>query len=958
MRRSVSKSVQAFTLCLLAAALVATAAPPRQHDRSPDQAFPPIGSQIGGSCTGWSTTYYGAGYVLAKHQGWNAKTGGSNYRASPVWAFNHLGNHSTGGSWLDNDNFMIKHGIGRWSQFYGDTLCRNLAYCTDPAVWRAALPWRMKTTKIISSVDTSTGLTALKTTLYDDRWAITMETHSPNSYPHWVWTTILDDPATTADDAVVGQTACSFVHTNRGGGHHMAIVGWNDDIWVDVNQNSRLDAGEKGALKIAESHGTAKGNNGFYWLAYDAIKAVSAVANGPKTDRAAAIVNGKVYCVQRRDSPHVPRLLAQFTLQTARRDEIRMVFHRTTIDDTPPLSPQASWTPELFGRNHKGDSVLAGFDGLNHDANPSAAPDGTFVFDLTDIAPSGDLTAATWRYVMQLTDRKSGRPVTLNAFKLIDATHGDATAVAAGLPMSVDNGTKYVWIDYPGNITPPPAAPDNLVAAAQSASRIRLTWRDNSSDETGFKIDRRRSGTDTWDRIAEPSANTTSHADSGLPAETHFYYQVKAHNAAGNSPYSNVATATTPTDLQPPAAPENLTATAVSPTRIDLSWTDNSDAETQFKIDRRRSGTDVWVRIASPTADATAYGDTGLESDTTYYYQVKAYNAAGNSPYSNGAAARTTKPADDAVPQAATWKYARGTGEASTPGHAWRVSGFDDSAWASGPAPFGYGDGPYGTTLSGMQNTYPSVFLRKAFDIRNAALVNEVRLWALYDDGFVMWLNGEEVARVNMPDAPGAPVACDGLAVNSIGPSEWAATLTGGALPELRTGANVLAVQVFNCALTSSDLTFDAQLSIVNSQLSIEADADRDGMPDAWETAYLSDLPDPSDRSDSADPDGDGLSNLAEYIAGTDPTAGAQYFGADVRLAGGRIVVSVPTIEAAGSGYTGTTRHYTLQARAEPAGEWRPLPGFENVAGTGLTLSYTNTSATGVTLYRARVWLE
>ncbi|MBN1670334.1 MAG: fibronectin type III domain-containing protein, partial [Kiritimatiellae bacterium] len=78
-----------------------------------------------------------------------------------------------------------------------------------------------------------------------------------------------------------------------------------------------------------------------------------------------------------------------------------------------------------------------------------------------------------------------------------------------------------------------------------------------------------------------------------------------------------------------PAAPSALTATPVSTTRIDLAWADRSSNETGFKIDRRRSGTDPWVRVAQPAANVTRWIDTGLPEATHFYYKVKAYNASG-----------------------------------------------------------------------------------------------------------------------------------------------------------------------------------------------------------------------------------------------------------------------------------------------------------------------------------------
>ncbi len=89
------------------------------------------------------------------------------------------------------------------------------------------------------------------------------------------------------------------------------------------------------------------------------------------------------------------------------------------------------------------------------------------------------------------------------------------------------------------------------------------------------------------------------------------------------------------------SAPTNLTATAVSSSQINLSWTDNSNDETGFKIERKTGASGTYSQIATVGANVTTYSDTGLTSNTTYYYRVRAYNAAGESGYSNEANATT-----------------------------------------------------------------------------------------------------------------------------------------------------------------------------------------------------------------------------------------------------------------------------------------------------------------------------
>ena len=185
-----------------------------------------------------------------------------------------------------------------------------------------------------------------------------------------------------------------------------------------------------------------------------------------------------------------------------------------------------------------------------------------------------------------------------------------------------------------------PDAPTGLAATAVSTSRIDLSWTDNSDDETGFKIER-RTGSGSYAQIATLEANVTTFSNTGLASNTQYTYRVRAYNDDGNSAYSNEASATTsPTGIIADA-PSGLVATAVSTSRIELTWTDNSNNETGFKIERR-TGSGSYAQIATVEANATSFSNMGLASDTQYTYRVRAYNDAGDSAYSNEASATTT----------------------------------------------------------------------------------------------------------------------------------------------------------------------------------------------------------------------------------------------------------------------------------------------------------------------------
>src|SRR6476620_11678736 len=88
-----------------------------------------------------------------------------------------------------------------------------------------------------------------------------------------------------------------------------------------------------------------------------------------------------------------------------------------------------------------------------------------------------------------------------------------------------------------------PVAPTNLAAVAASSSQVNLSWSDNSSDETGFKLQRSTNGT-SFSLVATLGANATTYANSGLAGSTKYYYRLRAYNSAGGSKFSNVVNVT------------------------------------------------------------------------------------------------------------------------------------------------------------------------------------------------------------------------------------------------------------------------------------------------------------------------------------------------------------------------------------------------------------------------------
>ena len=185
-------------------------------------------------------------------------------------------------------------------------------------------------------------------------------------------------------------------------------------------------------------------------------------------------------------------------------------------------------------------------------------------------------------------------------------------------------------------------APTVMAATPISASRIDLTWQDNSPTEDSFKVEQ---STDqlNWSVINTTAPNAESYSvTSGLTEGTLYYFRVRGVEGAGYSGYSNTASATTLA-----AAPSGLAcsvpAALSGQTEIDLTWTDNSHAETGFQIDVSTDGGSNWSLLTSPAAEAESYNHTGLTPNTQYYYRIRAAQSGQYSAYSASANATTRK---------------------------------------------------------------------------------------------------------------------------------------------------------------------------------------------------------------------------------------------------------------------------------------------------------------------------
>lgn len=542
------------------------AALPVAVDNSTANAFPPVASQGSiGSCACFSTTYYTMTYMVARARGLDAKGGGSATRFSAKFCYNLINGGADNGSWITSA-FAVqqRHGVPHLSDWAYDSNFRQ--WPTAAAVWRGAIPYRMGDSGSVSAVGTQAGLDSLKALLANGY----LLNYATDIYG-WQFTTVKNDPATSADDTLAGQQACAWAASDDSG-HAMTVVGYHDQVWIDINGNGSVDAGEKGAFKVVNSWGSGWRNGGFAWLAYDALKATSAVAGwSGGSARVPCWWSSQAYWINARPA-HIPTALGEFTLNTLKRNQLTARVGRSSTSASTP----ATLLPSMVS----GAGGAYAFDGT------TTACDATLVFDLSDLAATaGD------RWWLSLADNAAGDACAVKAFRLTDAAGTQlatwaGTSPAGGLPRNADAGTVLAWADQAVVDSTPPGAVGDLTAGIPTVSSVALTWTATGNDGasgTAASYALRYATTPitagSW-AVATPASGlpvpkatggSETYTLTGLAAGTTYYLALQAVDAAGNrGALSNLVTIATPAVLAISTLATLPTATIGVPYAVNL----------------------------------------------------------------------------------------------------------------------------------------------------------------------------------------------------------------------------------------------------------------------------------------------------------------------------------------------------------------------------------------------------
>ncbi|MFZ6014060.1 MAG: chondroitinase-B domain-containing protein [Bacteroidota bacterium] len=189
----------------------------------------------------------------------------------------------------------------------------------------------------------------------------------------------------------------------------------------------------------------------------------------------------------------------------------------------------ATWSGNIIWNTSGGDMPSSGYTNVN----PLIAPNAAGTYHLQSGSPA--IGAATGSYPSVTVDMDGQArisPLDVGADEVSSAT---VTATILTASMVGQNGS---------NVSAP-AAPGSLGASTVSDSQINLSWTDNSTNESNFRIERSTNGGASWSFLTDVNANTTTFSNTGLSAATTYHYRVRAENSGGNSSFSNVASATT-----------------------------------------------------------------------------------------------------------------------------------------------------------------------------------------------------------------------------------------------------------------------------------------------------------------------------------------------------------------------------------------------------------------------------
>jgi hypothetical protein len=242
-----------------------------------------------------------------------------------------------------------------------------------------------------------------------------------------------------------------------------------------------------------------------------------------------------------------------------------------------------------------------------------------------DLAVVGDLAfLANWSNGLHVVDVSNPSAPAIRT--TYSGTQPRAITIVDDIAYTVTGQYSMAIIDISDCPPPPcPADPTNLATSEPLKGIANLTWTDNAFNESGFRIRREQFLQGAWKNaqvVATLPADTTTFAQS--PGQGFWRYQVQAFTAECDSAWTDLKSV-------PAAAPSGLTITKVNGA-ARLDWTDNSNFEAKFLVQRQQKVANKWVNttaVGNPAKNAVTF--TNAPGAGTWRYRIRANSTAGNS---------------------------------------------------------------------------------------------------------------------------------------------------------------------------------------------------------------------------------------------------------------------------------------------------------------------------------------
>ncbi len=402
---------------------------PSKVDNSQTPYFPPIGDQGSlGSCSTWAGVYYQFTYTMNKQR--NVASNYSN-SFSPKFTYNLINNGWDSGAIYYEVYDSLKYN-GSASMFavpYDDN-CTS--WSPTEEVWKDAIKAQLKDYQVFEDLGTS----ETQITSVNDEDLLPIKTSLSNgdilTFSTYAYSFNVEQIEINASTPENTEYFNEYVvtHLNGGeGGHRMTIVGYNDDIWVDLNDNQIVDNGEMGAFKVANSWAEDYANNGFIWIAYDALNIDS--------------------CVTLEEENRFPIFDELSRIDVMPYNYSGDFYLKATLNSSSRYNSQIYFSADRNGsfKESEGISVSSGHSTMimSYDGTKTNS-DGTLVFPLKNAAP--DLTAENFdEYTWTVTAECGIEDVSdliVKDIELVNASANEVYKPEDVFPFTINGETKTI----------------------------------------------------------------------------------------------------------------------------------------------------------------------------------------------------------------------------------------------------------------------------------------------------------------------------------------------------------------------------------------------------------------------------------------------------------------------------------------------------------------------------------